>query len=568
MAEPGAGEFRYAAFLSYSHKDSAAAFRLHRRLESFRMPRRLVGTAGARGPVPQRLWPIFRDREELPAATDLSETVREALGRSGALIVLCSPHAAQSLWVAEEIRTFRELHPDRPILAAVVDGDPPDSFPAALRAFGQDGTWHEPLATDLRRHADGERLGLLKLVAGITGVGLDDLVQRDAARRIRRVTAVTAVAVAAMLIMAVLTLVALDARREAERQRAEAEGLIEFMLTDLRDRLKGVGRLDAMEAVNARALRYYGEWGETAELRDESLARRARILHAIGHDNLHRHNLSAALTAFREAHHLTGELLTRSPDEARRIAEHAKSEVGIGRVYEMQGNWPMAKQHFAAFAAAADRLVAIDPDDPDHMVDVASGAVDLGNVELGQTRGAAAAHRYDEAAQRSYETAQRSYEKAVLWYGRAARLRPGNVHIRLAEANAYGWLADTFHVRALWQQSLAARRRQYSIVEPLHRADRANADILFRLAAAQRGLAHSYFRSGDRANARRHLFGAYGITVELVRREPNNGDWRSLKSLLAGDLFDLNLGLPAGVTETQLRRDQIEAHRTNGTAQH
>ena len=217
MAEPARPDARYAAFLSYSHKDAAAGGRLHRRLEGFRLPRRLIGIETARGPVPERLWPVFRDREELPAATDLSETVREALAQSGALIVLCSPHSAASLWVAEEIEIFRRLHPDRPVLAAILDGDPPDCFPQALRAFGQDGTWHEPLATDLRRGQDGAQLGLLKLVAGITGVGLDALVQRDAARRIRRVMAVTAVALTAMLIMAALTWVALDARKEAER---------------------------------------------------------------------------------------------------------------------------------------------------------------------------------------------------------------------------------------------------------------------------------------------------------------------------------------------------------------
>ena len=122
---------RYTAFLSYSHKDAAAAGRLHRRLETYRMPKRLVGTERARGPVPARLAPIFRDREELPAATDLSETVRAALAQSGALIVLCSPAAAGSLWVAEEIETFRKLHPGRPILAAVLDSDPPDCFPRA-----------------------------------------------------------------------------------------------------------------------------------------------------------------------------------------------------------------------------------------------------------------------------------------------------------------------------------------------------------------------------------------------------------------------------------------------------
>ena len=61
-----------------------------------------------------------------------------------------------------------------------------------------------------RRESDGERLGLLKLVAGLTGVGLDTLVQRDAQRRIRRVTAVTLAALFAAIVMGLLTLVAMN----------------------------------------------------------------------------------------------------------------------------------------------------------------------------------------------------------------------------------------------------------------------------------------------------------------------------------------------------------------------
>ena len=125
----------------------------------------------------------------------------------------------------------------------------------------------EPLAADLRPDADGRRLGFLKLVAGLSGVGLDALVQRDAQRRVRRVTAVTAAALAAMLVMAVLTGLALSQRREAERQRAEAEGLVEFMLTDLRDEAERSGaarRHGSRECSRAAAL-----WG--AEGIDESL---------------------------------------------------------------------------------------------------------------------------------------------------------------------------------------------------------------------------------------------------------------------------------------------------------
>ncbi len=544
----------YAAFLSYSHKDAAIAARIHRRLERYRIPRRLVGRETERGAVPPRLWPVFRDREEMAASADLSETVQAALAESAALVVLCSPDAAASSWVAEEIATFRALHPERPVLAAIVAGTVPECFPQPLRRRGPDGSWHEPLATDLRREGDGLHLGLLKLVAGLTGVALDDLVQRDAQRRIRRVTAVTAGALVALLMMAALTVFALGARSEAERQRAEAEGLIEFMLTDLRDRLKGVGRLDAMEAVNARALGYYGGGREVADLPDESLARRARIIHAIGDDSLLRHDSPAALDAFREAHQATAELLARAPDDPQRISEHAKSDVGLARLHELREDWPMAERHYSAYAAAAARLVAIAAGNPDHMLKAASAAVGLGNVQLN--------------GRRNFLAAQQLYESAVQWFARADRARPGDLHVLLSQANAYGWLADSFFIPALnspsdaadslWRRSLDARLRQHAIVERLHRSQPSNATIGFRLAAAQRGVAHSYARLEDRARARSHLFEAYEAAVRLTRQEPRNAEWRTLRRMLTDDLLRLGLGLPSGVSAAMLREYQVE----------
>ena len=535
MVGNSAGEFRYWAFLSYSHKDALAARTLHRRLETYRIPARLAGIGTALGRVPDRLWPIFRDREELPAATDLSETVRRALDESGALIILCSPEAAQSLWVGEEIRTFRSLHPDRPILAAILSGSPPECFPAELRRVDAQGLSHEPLATDLRPGGDGPQLGLLKLIAGTTGLGLDDLVQRDAARRIRRVTAVTVGALVAMLMMAALTVIALNARAEAERQRAEAEGLVEFMLTDLRDKLSDVGRLDIMEAVNSRALRYYLNGADVATLADESLARQARVLQLIGDDSLTVERFDAALSAYGQARAITAERLSRAPEDPARIFDHAKSDLGTGRVYEELRNWSVAQRYYQDFASAADTLLATDPNNPDYLMKAASSAIDLGNIRLNGTR--------------DYGGAEASYERAVALFARAARARPGDMHILLAQANAYGWLADSFYMREMWCPSLRYRLRQNAVVEPLHRRLRNNSDVTFRLAAAKRGLAHSYLRVGDRRLARSFLISAQQMIAELTDQDPRNAEWQTLHRLLDSDFERLSSDSPIVTTQ-------------------
>ena len=69
----------YRAFLSYSHRDTPWAKWLHRALERFRIEKDLVGRTTPAGPIPKKLSPIFRDREDFSAGHSLTEQTRAAL---------------------------------------------------------------------------------------------------------------------------------------------------------------------------------------------------------------------------------------------------------------------------------------------------------------------------------------------------------------------------------------------------------------------------------------------------------------------------------------------------------
>ncbi len=114
----------YKAFISYKHDDSGWARKIHRYLETYTIPRRLVGEKAGHGPIPKHLRPIFKDRDEMPSASDLNKVVREALKASGYLIVICSPGAATSKWVNEEVLTFKRLGRADRILCVIIDGEP------------------------------------------------------------------------------------------------------------------------------------------------------------------------------------------------------------------------------------------------------------------------------------------------------------------------------------------------------------------------------------------------------------------------------------------------------------
>ena len=224
--------------------------------------------------VPKRLTPIFRDQHELAAAGDLGEEIKAALAASQFLIVLCSPDAAKSRWTNAEIESFKRTRPDGCVLAAIVAGEPfasdipgredEECFPPALRQKYDrrgrpTGKRAEPLAADLRDTGDGRRLGFLKLVAGMLGVGLDDLVQREQTRRQRRLAWLAAASLAGMAVTSGLAFTAIQARDAARDQRREAEGLIGFMLGDLKDKLEPIGKLDALDGVGVARARLLSE---------------------------------------------------------------------------------------------------------------------------------------------------------------------------------------------------------------------------------------------------------------------------------------------------------------------
>ena len=55
--------FAYRAFISYSHRDQGLAKQLHRALETYPIPSKVIGRTTTVGKVPRRLRPILRDRE-------------------------------------------------------------------------------------------------------------------------------------------------------------------------------------------------------------------------------------------------------------------------------------------------------------------------------------------------------------------------------------------------------------------------------------------------------------------------------------------------------------------------
>ena len=200
---------QYKAFISYRHLplEMDVARKLHRRIERYTIPAPLRRN-GEKHP-----GLVFRDQDELPISSNLSENIYEALDHSEFLIVICTPETGKSQWVLRDIDYFLEHHDRDHVLTVLAAGSPDLAFPDALtERRGEDGALLEriePLAANIVSDSAAGRDRLLKteslrILAALIGCPFDALYKRE--QRYRRRRAALALSLAGLVAAAFIGL--------------------------------------------------------------------------------------------------------------------------------------------------------------------------------------------------------------------------------------------------------------------------------------------------------------------------------------------------------------------------
>ena len=169
-------DYKFFAFISYKREDEKLAKWLQNKLEHYHLPTTLNGKE-----LPKNLRPIFRDIDNL-AAGKLPVQISRALKDSKNLIVVCSPRSAKSKWVKKEIEEFIKIKGGKAdnIFPFIIEGVPnskdedKECFPEALRSLPKS---EEILGGNINE-TGGKNVALVKVVAGMLGVRIDDLWNR------------------------------------------------------------------------------------------------------------------------------------------------------------------------------------------------------------------------------------------------------------------------------------------------------------------------------------------------------------------------------------------------------
>ena len=583
---PDDPSIKYRAFLSYSHSDQTWGKWLHRALETYKIDRDLVGRETAYGSVPKTLRPIFRDREDFSAGHLLSEQTTAALQASQFLIVICSPKAAQSRYVNEEVQRFLALGRAERVIPIIVGGEPGSShsecFPPALRIKPEGGNSSDTesetlLAADARPQGDGKEVAKQKVIAALIGVGLDEIIRRgDRARR--RHNRIRNGIIAALVVLAATSIGGFfRVRYELSRNEQLLDRTLERASALVRKSVTMAEQFAVPRAVSLTILEEAeGLFRDMAELgRDTPKMRQRKVgmLIEFGRDYATLGNTTAHTEKAREANRLIKELVDGDPgnaafkrdlsvtygelgdalaaqgDVGEALSNYQKSRailsglakddalrdwaqkrdpvvshVRVGDILRAEGKLSAALEEYRASLTTAESLAKAYPDNTGTQSDLAISHERVGKILESQGK-------YDEALS--------EYRWGLAVFQRLTEINPNNVNWQRERSAQHIWIGDVLGWQRNFSGAIAEYRGSLAIREKLVQADPGNPTWESYLAQAHERIGYALSGQGNLDEALEAHERALSIRQRLLAMDDKKAQWERDVSVSHGAIGDV-----------------------------
>ncbi len=376
-------------------------------------------------------------------------------------------------------------------------------------------------------------------------------------------------------------------RGVADLRRELAEGLIGFMLDDLFDKLRSVGKLELLDDVDKRALDYFAAIPE-GELSPEELTFRSQTLYQLGEISLERGDLQTALSAFNDSLTLQQTIVSESPDNQTALVQLGYAHFWMGSGLWTQGDLDKARAQFEASADVARRLVALAPENPEYQLELAAEESNVAQVleaqgdlvtaaQVMRSRLATVQTLVDSDPERDdwqlelanskvllgrvlesqgdYAAAEECYRADLQGMLELVGRDPDHAERLDRLSTSYSYLGQILEKQERFDEAALCIEEQQLVSERLASGDADNAGWRDHVASGLSSLGSLRLAAGELEQARIPLSRSLAIFFELHEQDPTRTRWRygalGLSNLLA-DLLTQQ-GEVAGAEEVARR---------------
>ena len=325
--------------------------------------------------------------------------------------------------------------------------------------------------------------------------------------------AVAAGAAAAFALLVLTTVSVLQAHRaaaaelQAQSRQQQAEDLLGYMLGELADKLRPIGRLELLDSVGRKAQTLLEQQPEA-----EAAARlqRAKALAVIAEVRVAKSELDEALQALATAEKL---LPADAPSESL-VADWYRTRGAVafwqGEVARLQRRLDAQQQAWQTYGEVAAQWLAREPQRLDALLEVSYAQTNLGSLAL--LRG-----RLDEAEQR--------FRASLEAKSQALQREPGRADLQGDVANTISWLATVLTQSGQLQRARGVYEQGLVRIAAIRQARPDDLAWLKKQADMQLRVAELELELSQVDAARAHLQAARVGAQRLVKGDASNQTW-------------------------------------------
>ncbi|HVV83917.1 MAG TPA: protein kinase, partial [Kofleriaceae bacterium] len=409
-------------------------------------------------------------------------------------------------------------------LARRVRDAPADLVAIVVRAMAHEPAERYPtaqaLAEELRRFQTGQLVAAHRYT-----------VRERVGRFVRRHRAAVAIAAIALCgfvaggVFAIHRIVAERDRAQAERvladrRRAAAEGVVDFLMSDMKGRLGAIGRKDLLTGMGGAVRDYYLALAQLpGGITDDDAEHLAAALLTLGQADRVRGAQDDALAALRDAQARLEALVPRTIGP-RRIADTralADILVEIGRVQHERGDYNAEVETYREALTRFDDVLALAPADRAALL----GGADARDLiaDLSRNRGDLA-------------TAGQLYAAAKAARQQVVDAAPDDAQASADLATSHLKLASTLQARGDSQGALAEYRACEALRAALVTANPEDTDRQLDLERARVQVADLERELGKIGSALSTYEQALGVIDRLLHRDAGNTTWRRDRGII------------------------------------
>ena len=493
------------------------------------MPSRSVGVSGSDEPALTVAGAVMGTPAYMPPEQARGEVVDERADvfSLGAmlyhLLAGAPPYAARTATdviaaaIEGKVESLAARAPEAPadltaIITRAMAHEPGDRYPTA-----------QALAEELRRFQTG------KLVAAHRYT-VRERVTRFV-RRHRAAVAIGALAVVAFLALGTLALRRIVVERDraeaqrviADERRAAAEGVVDYLISDMRTRLGAIGRKDLLAGIGAQVRDYYQRLAHSpGGIRDDDRERLAIALYTLGQAEEERGDLDAAGVTLADGKRELELLLAHQPRHPRLLDRRrilAEMLVEIGKVHHARAEFPAELDSHRDALTHYDAILRARPDDRDALLGSALARDLMADVNRNQGQ-------LDEAF-REYQAAMAARQRVVDAAG-----AKGDTAARADLATSHLKIASTLQARGDSAGALAEYRACEALRAEVVAAEPENSSRHLELVKARIQVADMQKELGDITSAESTYGKALATLDGLLRKDPGNATWRRERGLV------------------------------------